>query len=563
MRSSVDRLFRLPINRILLLVGLGIMQVVTIVSLVLLIRQVIDQLTQSGRLSHFWTTILAMSVASLALAVLRGVEFRFTESVGYELVRTLRLELYDHLVRMSPRSVLRGSRGALILRFTGDLSTLRTWISRGFSRGVTSSLTVAGTLALLFWLNLRLGTAVIGVLLLGVSLSLLAGDSVRRATKAVRWRRSLLTSNISEQIAAIAAVQVFGRVRGERSRFSRQNEDVTASLKRMASVRGRLRGLSSATSSAAVLAVVIVGAHEVSSGRATVGVVVAAIIAARFFSGPLLTLGRSHEYWQAAQVSKRKIREFLNRPGATPGEELRRLTVRSGEIVLRQVSVEGSLDDINLTVDGGQILAILGPNGAGKSTLLNLIARLVEPDLGQVLIDGQVLRECTAESIYRHLGVVSPELPLMRGTVRRNVLYRYPQADDEELERVVHSCRLDQLVSGGPDGLKMWLLEGGSNLPAGHRQRIALARATVGSPRLLLLDEPTSNLDEATKEVFRRLIARYAGTVVLVTHDPAEASLADRVCLMEGGRIVEELSGNDYRARLHEVRRITAGRPSW
>lgn len=563
MRSSVDRLFRLPINRILLLVGLGIMQVVAIVSLVLMIRHVIDQLSQSGRLSHFWTTILAISVASLALAVLRGVEFSFTESVGYELVRTLRLELYDHLVRMSPRSVLRGSRGALILRFTGDLSTLRTWISRGFSRGVTSSLTVAGTLALLFWLNLRLGTAVIGVLLLGVSLSLMAGDSVRRATKAVRWRRSLLTSNISEQIAAIAAVQVFGRVRGERSRLSRQNEDVTASLKRVARVRGRLRGLSSATSSAAVLAVVIVGAHEVSSGRATVGVVVAAIIAARFFSGPLHTLGRSHEYWQAAQVSKQKIRESLNRPGATPGEDLRRLTVRSGEIVLRQVSVEGSLYDINLTVDGGQILAILGPNGAGKSTLLNLIARLVEPDLGQVLIDGQVLRECTAESIYRHLGVVSPELPLMRGTVRRNVLYRYPQADDEELERVVHSCRLDQLVSGRPDGLKMWLLEGGSNLPAGHRQRVALARATVGSPRLLLLDEPTSNLDEATKEVFRRLIARYAGTVVLVTHDPAEASLADQVCLMKGGRIVEELSGNDYRARLHEMRRITAGRPSW
>lgn len=548
-----------------MLAALGVIQVASIAAFVLLIRQAMDQFIYTLGVSDMWPTIFKISGVSLILAMTRGAEFYATEALGYETVRVLRNRLYEHLTGISPRTVLRSSRGALLLRFTGDLSTLRTWISRGLSRGIVSSLTILGVVVLLFVMNIRIGLTVVGVLLLSTSLSLLPGDRVRRATRAVRWRRSLLTSNVSEHLGALATVQAFGRTAGEISRFTRQNDDMTAALKRAARVRGLLRLISSAMGSGTVVAVIAVGAHEIPSGRATVGLIAAAISATRFISGPMRTLGRSHEYWQAAQVSRRKIMDFLTRPSrASDGDqELDRLKVRRGAIFLRGVSVEGALQEIDLTVPGGQLLAILGPNGAGKSTLLNVIARFVEPESGEVLIDSQNVAECSRRSLYRNLGMVSPDLPAMRGTLLRNITYRFPDAPRAEVDRVVLTCRLDETMSGRTEGLQMWLNEGATSLPVGHRQRVALARAMLGNPRILLLDEPTSNLDEATKEIFRRAITRYHGTVVLVTHDPVEASLADHVCIMGDGRIVEVLTGDEYRTRTRLARRAEAGRPVW
>ena len=557
--------FGLRPRQIALLVAIGATQATTIAAFVLVMRRVFDEIGTGRGVSGLLTTILQLGAASLIVAITRGLEFSVSESFGYDKVQELRLMLYRHLTGMSPRSIQRSSRGALILRFTGDLSTVRTWVARGLSRGIISSFTVVGVLLLLFALNVRMGIAVMGVLLLGTALSLMPGQAVRRAMRAVRWRRSLLTSNIAEQVNALAVVQVFGRVAGEASRLTRQSNDLTTADKHFVRVRGHLRFIASAMSSAAVVAIVVVGAQEVAKGRTTVGVVASAITAMRFASGPLRTLGRSHEYWQAAQVSKRKLGDFLNRPSQPQDAptELERLKVRRGEIVFRGVSAAGVLHEIDMTISGGQVLAVMGANGAGKTTLLNVIARFVEPDVGDVLIDDQRLTDCSTRSIYRHLGVVSADLPLMRGTIRRNILYRYPDASPEEVERVVLSCRLDEMVPDRVDGLTFWLTEGGANLPAGHRQRVALARALVGNPRILLLDEPTANLDEATKEVFRRAIARYSGTVLLVTHDPAEASLADHVCTMADGRIVEHITGDEYRERVRTARRANAGRPTW
>jgi ABC-type bacteriocin/lantibiotic exporter with double-glycine peptidase domain len=332
----------------------------------------------------------------------------------------------------------------------------------------------------------------------------------------------------------------------------------------MAVTRGRLRVVSSLSGSFAVCAVLLVGAYAVPQGQITVADIIAAMTTARFLSGPIRILGRVNEYWQAAQVSKRKLMDFFNRPSReAAAPELQRLRARAGRIELRDVCVKDALQDINLIVEPGQILAITGANGAGKSTLLSVVARLAEPDSGQVIVDGQLLADCSPQSTYRHVGIVSPDLPLMRGTVRRNLSYRYRDASDDELERVILNCRIDEVLDELPGGLSAWLTEGGSNISVGHRQRIALGRATLGSPRLLLLDEPTTNLDPATKEIFRRVLARYRGTVLLVTHDPAEAAMADDVCVMADGRIEEYMTAAQYRAEMRAIDRLDAGYPRW
>jgi ATP-binding cassette subfamily B protein len=558
-----DHLFQLPKRTMSLLVLLAAAHSAGLIASILLIRRAVDEIS-AGR--GAWVssgTIRALIGVSLVLAVTHSLEYAVTESTGYNMVQRIRSRLYDHLTQLPPRSVLRTSRGALLLRFTGDLSALRTWISRGLARGIVSAVNVLAIIGLVFYLSVPIALMTVGILTVGTAMSALGGDRVRRSVQAVRWRRSLLASNVAEHIESLATVQLFGRTGGERSRFGSQNDDLTRALHRVVRERAGLRLLSSATASAALVGVVAVGSHEVSSGHASVGTIVAAIGALRLAAGPVRSLGQSHEYWQVAQVSKRKLRDFLARARQEDPIDALALHVRSGEIAVRDVTVAGALENVDVTAPGGQMLAIIGPNGAGKSTLVNVIVRLVVPDAGEVLIDGNPIAERRRRSLYHHLGMMSADLPLMRGTLRRNILYRFPDADAEEIQRVVVACRLDEIPRNGSDPLSLWLTEGGMNVSPGHRQRIALARAILGSPRILVLDEPTAYLDDASKEIVRRVISRYRGTVVLATNDSTDAALADQVCVLEGGRVVESLLGEEYRERVRKDRRVLAGRVQW
>ncbi|MCA1674651.1 MAG: ABC transporter ATP-binding protein/permease, partial [Actinobacteria bacterium] len=412
------RLFRPARRTIALLVLLSAGQASALIGFILLLRRTVDELSDPTRASASATTMWALAGVALLLALAHGLEYGVTESVGYSVVQRIRLELYDHLTRLPPRSVLRSSRGALLLRFTGDLSTLRTWISRGLARGVVSGVSLLAIIGLVFYLDIRAGLAAAGVLLVGAALSALAGDRVRRAGQAVRWRRSLLASNVAEQLGSLATIQLFGHASGERARFTAQNDDLTRSLHRVVRTRSRLRFLSSATVTTSMVAAIAVGSSDVLAGRATVGTIIGVITALRFASGPVRALGLSHEYWQAAQVSKRKLRDFLARTSQVDAPDAPRLRVRSGEVVLRGITVKGVLDSVDVTAHGGEMLAIVGPNGAGKSTLVGTIARLVLPQAGEVLIDGQPIVDCRLRSLYHHVGMVSPDLPLMRGTLR-------------------------------------------------------------------------------------------------------------------------------------------------
>jgi ABC-type multidrug transport system fused ATPase/permease subunit len=300
-----------------------------------------------------------------------------------------------------------------------------------------------------------------------------------------------------------------------------------------------------------IVAVLAAGATEIYRGQTTIAVVVAAITMTRQLSGPIRTLGLGHDYWQRSRVSVRKLQDFMNsssRQLRDPSKE--RLRVRRGGVCFENVTVPGALADVSVTAAPGQLIAITGPSGAGKSTLLGLVMRYVSPESGRVLIDGVDLDTATLESTYRRIGSVSPELPLMRGSVRRNLSCRDRNASDEELQRVILATGLDEVLASLPNGIESWVTEGGSNLSSGQRQRIALARAMVGNPPLLLLDEPGANLDPASREAFRHMLVRHAGTVLLVTHDPIEMALADQVWRLEAGRLVEAESGEEYRDRL-------------
>lgn len=551
---------RLPRRLLSFVIIFGVLQAVTLVAFLLLLRVVVDGLSQPQvDTPYLFKTIAFLGGVVLVNAVCRAAEFMAAETMGFELVRRLRMTMYEHMQGMSARQLQGRARGGLLLRFTGDLSMLRTWASRGIGRGLVSALVLAAGVTTVTVLNIRLGLIMLSVLLLGTGLSMELGPRLRRITKWVRKKRSLLTSNIDEQISSLAVVQVFGRASGEFNRLSRQNDSLTRSLFRTSAIRAQLLGVASVTGWLSIVAMLGVGTVEVVAGRSTVGIVVVAAIASRQLAGPVRRMGLSYDYWQRARVSRAKVIEFLrssSRPLNARG--LPSLRVRRGQIEIRDVSVADALSGVTGTVPGGHVVAIMGPTGAGKSTLLSVISGLEDADAGEVHVDGQPVAAHNLRSRLRQVGMVSPDLPLMRGTVRRNLTYRKPTATADEIRRIVLSCHLDEVLQAFPRGLETWLVEGARNLSVGQRQRLALGRALMGNPQVLLLDEPTVNLDEASKEVFWRVVSHHHGTILLVTHDPAEAALADEVWTMDAGRITNVAPGEAFRGSLWLEGRVSA-----
>ena len=182
-------------------------------------------------------------------------------------------------------------------------------------------------------------------------------------------------------------------------------------------------------------------------------------------------------------------------------------------------------------------MALIGDNGAGKSTLLQVIARLVDPDKGNVLVDGQDIRRCNLSSVRKAIGIVSPDLPLLKGSVQYNLLYRDPDAPPEEVNRVKKLCEIDKLIDDLPNGEKFRIKEGGENLSLGQRHKLALARALMGQPSILIVDEIDASLDPQAVNVFTNVINSFPGTVLMVTRSRERLSLADNFWYLANGKL--------------------------
>lgn len=553
-----SNLYRLRGRDVALVLAIGLAQVVTLILFIILLQGVVNALVPANvglaakaQRNAAVVNLLWLAVVAVLHGGLRALEFNVTEAVGYKIVRDLRMSMYGHLQGMTTRQFQGRARGGLLLRFLGDLSMTRLWISRGVLCGMVAAVVLAGTLGVMSTLNLTMTIAAVAALSAGAAVSLGAGWRMRRATRTMRRRRSLVMSNIDEQLNAQAVVQVFGRSAGEFHRLRHQNETLTRALIKVATLRGYLRGVSSAFSMLAAGAVLAAGLFEVSRGTTSVGLVVAFVVVARQLAGPVRQLGLAHDYWHRAQVSLGKIGEFMRSSSRElDAEGCHPLRVRWGALEFMDVSVSGALSAINLKIEPGQLVAFTGPGGAGKSTLLGVVARIVEPEAGSVVIDGQLLARTTLRSSPRWIGAMGPDFPLMRGTVERNLTYSAPKESAAEMERVLRASGLDQLMAELPDGLGTWVTERGMNLSHSQRQRIALGRALMGNPPILLLDEPSNGMDAAAKASLVELLTRHAGTVLMASHDPEELALADQVVVMAEGRIQRVLTGEEYRDEL-------------
>jgi len=379
------------------------------------------------------------------------------------------------------------------------------------------------------------------------------GPFMHRVITETRRRRGHLAGNINEKISSYIVIHAFNQRRRERRRFSKQSRRLSEAMIERAGASAGMRIVNDGATALSMAAILSIGAMEVFRNQTNSGNVVAAMAVVGFLSTAFRDLGRIHEYLQAYRVSKQKIIEFMETTRLRGrSSKLPSLQISKGTIELQNIRIRGALRGLSGTIPGGTRVAITGDNGAGKSTLLQVIARLVDPDRGKVLVDGQDIRRCNLSSVREAIGIVSPDLPLLKGSVRYNLRYRKPDASAEELERVQRLCKIDDLLAQLPRGENFRIKEGGENLSLGQRHKLALARALLGQPSILILDEIDANLDPQAVKVFIDVIESFAGTVLMVSRFEERLALVDDYWSLADGKL-EAVIKNDKETAMPSI----------
>ncbi len=508
-----------------------------------LIRDIFDALNANGQA---WPTETLAALAVLALVAVAMAWCRFAERTGAEVlgqryVHILRLKLFDHLSGQPLHRLQGGTRGGHLLRFIGDLNAIRQWISLGLARLSVSLLMAVDSLAALGFINFRLALTVAIAIFVGGYISFLLGNRLHDAARTSRRNRARLASDITERISMMPVIQAFSQVTRERRRLARRGRRLRKSMIKRARVVGSLRGVSELVTGLAVVAILAVGGIEINAGRASAGSLLAAMSILGMLTPALRNLSRCLEYWHTYRISVERIETFLATPLVDNTEQKAYCDLKPGpgKIEFDNVHADNRLRGITAMARAGSIITIVGPNGGGKSTLLSLVSRFLQPTSGRILIDGQDISTCTIQSLRSAIGMVSADLALMRGTIKRNICYRCPSATQAELERVCDLCGITDMLTDFPLGLEARVFEGGTNLSLGQRQRIALARALIGEPRILLLDEADANLDPGSMELIDRVLKSFAGTVIVASHRMERIMHAARIWHVADGQIIE------------------------
>lgn len=466
--------------------------------------------------------------ASLAIGWLKRRERIDAETMGQDYVADIRLEVFQHVSQLSARALGENRKGFILLRFVNDLTALRQWVTLGIARMTVSGVVLIGAMSALTIMNPVLGGTLFILIGAGTLGALLLGRAIDQTMRESRRRRANIAANLTEKLEHMIIVQAFAQRNNERRKVKRQTQSLKRAMIARAGAIGTFRAMIYVVVGLALTTSVVVGTTLAQNGQATTGQIMAALGILSLITPNLFDFGRVYEYRKSAIIAFEKTENLLRKgPVIVPADAPKSLKAVKGKLAFETVSVTGSLKALSAVAPAGQRIVITGANGAGKSTVLMLALRLIEPDSGQILIDGKDIRTVKTGHLRRSISIASPNLPLLRGTIQSNIAYGSKTASEDDIQQAAARCGMDGLNPESPYWLETMVEEGGSNLSAGQRMRIILARAILGNPPVLLLDEPDNHLDEAGLEILESLIREYDGTILLTTHRGSFAKHAD------------------------------------
>jgi len=469
--------------------------------------------------------------------------------VGQRVLQDLRLQLFAHLQTLSIGFYGRRQAGVVISRLTNDVQALDQLVSDGIVTLFGSSLTLIGTAGILLWLDWQLALLtflVFPVLGVGsVAFRIISADAYR----ATREKVAQITAYLQETLSGVRVVRVFAQERRHEAVFSELNDANRAANMKTVNLNAAYFPAVELLSAFVTAGILLYGGLQAIQGDVTVGVLVAFIAALNNFFDPIQQLSQLYTTYQAGMAALDKIFELLDEePELTDRPDAVALGRLRGELVFEDVSFsyqpdgERALDGIDLRVPAGQTVALVGSTGAGKSTFAKLAARFYDPTEGRILVDGHDLREVQARSLRGQMGIVPQEAFLFSGTIRDNLAFGRADAPIEEIESAARAVGAHEFISRLELGYDTEVGERGIQLSAGQRQLMAFTRALISDPRILVLDEATSNVDIHTEgrieQGLRRLLA--GRTAVVIAHRLSTIRRAGHIVVLDHGRIVEQ-----------------------
>ncbi|WP_428957779.1 ABC transporter ATP-binding protein [Streptomyces sp. cg35] len=528
-------------------------------ALLMLAPRLVSAAIDMGVRRHDGRALTVVSCALLVTAVANWLvfagEMRAIARTGERILYELRVKMFAHLQRLGLDYFERESGGAAVTRMVNDVASIGDFLQHGLLDSVVSALLIAGVLAMMIALDPGLSLAVLAIApVLALACRRYARIS-KRQYDINRTQLGSLNSAFQEAVDGVRVTQAHRRQRHSAARFHRLAEEQRTlqlrSQHHMALFFSTVEFLSDATT-ALILGV---GAWRVAHHEASTGTVVAFLLYAGLVFGPIRNASQLLDSYQRARVGLGRCHELLReRPTVTEPPSPAPLPAfgtggrMRGEVVLRDLHYayagggKRAIDGVTARIEPGQTVAVVGETGAGKSTLLKLVARMYLPTRGAVEVDSVDLRHLDGAAYRSRIGLVPQEAYLFGATVRDAIAYGRPGASDDEVRAAASQVGAEPMIAGLPGGYGYRLGERGRNLSAGQRQLIALARACLVRPDLLLLDEATAALDLATEAAVGRAVAAAATapTTIVIAHRLTTAARADRVLVLDGGRLVED-----------------------
>ncbi len=538
-------------------------------------QQAIDQLVASGnqsqadmlaamdltpgegidftRLGQILLAVLAIYVVAALFGWLQG---RILNGIVQRAMHRLRMQVEDKIHRLPLSYFDKVQRGELLSRVTNDVDNVGQTMQQTLSQALVSLLTVVGVIVMMIVISPVLALIALVTIPLTVLITVMVAKRSQRLFVAQWTATGVLNARIEETFSGHAVVKVFGHQAEAQEDFRGENDAVYRATFGAQFLSGIIMPAMMFVGNLVYVAIAVVGGVFVAGGRLSIGDVQAFIQYSRQFTQPLSQLGSMANLLQSGVASAERVFELLDEDEQTPDDSPAETTAPEAshlafeDVSFRYLPDEPLIDDLSLDVPPGSTIAIVGPTGAGKTTLVNLIMRFYDVDAGRITLDGVDTRRMTRADLRSRTGMVLQDTWLFAGTIRENIAYGRHGATEDELVEAAAAAYVDRFVHALPEGYETVLDDEATNLSAGERQLITIARAFLADPRILILDEATSSVDTRTELLIQRAMARLREdrTAFVIAHRLSTIRDADLILVMTDGAIVEQGSHEELLA---------------